>query len=117
RRGRISGEVELLNPTTPRVVVDADGRRIPVAIDIARTERAFETEIPAAELKRTVAELSHPTMLGRTVNSYQLDTRSDGRPELALSLSRAALSDLNLEEFRTRISTEVPDTGMVRIGG
>src|SRR5262249_40063647 len=35
----------------------------------------------------------------------------------ALSLSRAALSDLNLEEFRTRISTEVPDTGMVRIRG
>ncbi len=108
----VSAEVELPDPSAAYSVEGLSGR-IPVAIDIAHAERTFEVETSAAEFKPIVASLSHPTLMGRTVNRYELRHAADGRMELDLFLSRAALSDLDLEEFRNRIRNEVPDDARI----
>src|SRR5262249_53272971 len=88
--------------------------RVPVAVEVADGERSFEVEMSAGGLKPQVAALNHPTLLGRTINGYQLRT-AGRRVELDLRLSRAALRDLGLEEFRERIRNEVPDEGNIVI--
>ena len=113
----VSGEVELDDPAARWVVVDSDGRRTPVAVDIARGERAFEVEIPSPEFKAIVASLSAPQVLGRTVNAYRIVKADAAAPEVELSLSRAAITDIDLARFRDDIRNALPDTGVVRIKG
>jgi mannosylglycerate hydrolase len=112
-RALVSGEVELPDASA-RYSVEGPSGRVAVAVEVARAERSFEVEMAAAELKPLVAALSHPTLLGRTINRYELRT-ADGGVELALRLSRAALSELDLEEFRERIRNEVPESGNILI--
>jgi mannosylglycerate hydrolase len=109
----VTGEVELPDPGA-RYSVEGPSGRVAVAVDVARAERSFEVELEAADLKPLVAALSHPTLLGRTINRYALRT-AGGRVELELWLSRAALSELDLEEFRERIRNEVSEGGKVLI--
>jgi mannosylglycerate hydrolase len=109
------GEVELDDPSARWVAVDGDGRRLRLAVDITRGERAFEVELPAAEFKSIVAELSTPQILGRTVNRYEIKRAGDGRVELNLSLSRAAISDVDLARFRDEVRNTIPDTGTIRV--
>jgi 2-O-(6-phospho-alpha-D-mannosyl)-D-glycerate hydrolase len=111
----VSGEAELEDPGAPHALIAADGRRIPLAIDVARPERAFEVELAAPEFKAMVAGLSQPTVLGRTVNRYELRRTGEGAFELDLFLSRAAISDLDLDAFRRTIGAELPDRGKIRI--
>jgi mannosylglycerate hydrolase len=112
-RALVTGEVELPDPSA-RYVVEWPSGRVAVAVDVARAERSFEVEMAAADLKPLVAALSHPTLLGRTINRYALRT-AGGSVELDLWLSRAALSELDLEEFRERIRNEVPEGGRILI--
>jgi mannosylglycerate hydrolase len=109
----VTGEVELPDPSA-RYSVEGPSGRVAVAVDVARAERSFEVEMTAADLKPLVAALSHPTLLGRTINRYAMRT-AGGRVELDLWLSRAALSELDLEEFRERIRNEVPEGGKILI--
>ena len=104
RDALVSGEVEVADPDAHYAVETADGRRIPVATDVASAERALDNDMPAAEFKSIVAGLSQPTMFRRTVNRFEIATTPDGRPQVNLFMSRAAFSDLNLEEFRARDS-------------
>ena len=110
----VTGEVELADPDG-RYVAEGPSGRAPVTVDIAHVEQTFEVSMPAAELKPTVAALSHPTLLGRTINRYELRRDAKGGVELDLSLSRAALGDLDLGEFRERIRNEIPDDARVLI--
>ena len=71
RRALVQGEVELPDPSARYVAESAEGRSA-VTVDVARAERSAEVEMPASELKPTVAALSHPTLLGRTINRYEL---------------------------------------------
>src|SRR5262249_55773002 len=109
----VTGEVELPD-LSARYSVEGWSGRLAAAVDVARAERSFEVEMAAADLKPLVAALSHPTLLGRTINRYALRTVG-GSVELDLWLSRAALSELDLEEFRERIRNEVPEGGKILI--
>jgi len=109
----VTGELELPDPGA-RYSVEGPAGPIAVAVDVARAERSFEVEMAAAELKPLVAALSHPTLLGRTINRYALRA-AGGRVELDLWLSRAALSELDLQEFRERIRNEVGEGGTILI--
>jgi len=109
----VTGEVELPDSSARYSVAGPSGRAA-VAVDVARAERPFEVEMAAADLKPLVAALSHPTLLGRTINRYALRD-AGGRLELDLWLSRAALSELDLEEFRERIRNEVSEGGKILI--
>jgi len=110
----VSGEVELADPGASYAVQTA-GCRIPAAVDGAGAERSTEFEMPASELKPLVAALSHPSLFGRTINRYELRCESERRARLDLHVSRAALGDLDLAEFRDRIRREIPDDAMVSI--
>ena len=110
----VSGEVELPDPAGHYVAEGPSGRA-PVAVDVALGEQAFEVRMRAAELKPMVAALSHPTLLGRTINRYDLRRAANGEIELDLWLSRVALGDLDLEEFRGRIRGEVPEEANVLV--
>ena len=114
RYALITGEVELADPGAGYFVEGRAGR-VPVAVDAPRWERTFELEVAAQDFKPMVAALSHPTLLGRTVNRYELRHADGGRIELDLLLSRAALSELDLEEFRQRIRDQVPDNAEIHI--
>ncbi len=115
RRALVSGEIEFPDPDARYALEAADGTRAPVAIDFVRGERVFEIEMRAAEFQAIVAGLSQPTVLGRTLNRYQLRAAGADRFELDLFLSRAAISGLDLETFRTAIRTEIPATASIRI--
>ena len=115
RRALVAGEVELPDPAASYFMTGADGARIPIAVEVARAARAFEMDLRASEFKPMVAALSHPTLMGRTVNGYKLTQAGDHRVELALTMSRAATSALDLEEFRHAIRTQIPDDAMIRI--
>jgi 2-O-(6-phospho-alpha-D-mannosyl)-D-glycerate hydrolase len=115
RSALVSGEAEVADPDARYAVETADGRRIPVAIDVARAERALDADMPAAEFKSIIGSLSQPSVFGRTVNRYEIVTTAEGRPQVNLFMSRAAFSDLDLEEFRQAIRTRIPDSGSVRI--
>ncbi|HVA76479.1 MAG TPA: glycoside hydrolase family 38 C-terminal domain-containing protein [Candidatus Binataceae bacterium] len=115
RQALVTGEIELPDPAANYVVRGADGAAIPIAAEVARAARAFEIELGAAEFKAMAAALSHPTLMGRTVNGYELKQTGADRVELALTMSRAATSELNLEEFRDVIRTRIPDHARVLI--
>jgi mannosylglycerate hydrolase len=111
----VSGEAEIADPAARYAVETSDGRRIPVALDAAREQRALDSDMPAAEFKSIVGGLSQPSVFGRTVNRFEIAAAPDGRPQVNLFVSRAAFSDLNLEEFKDAIRTRVPDSGTMRI--
>jgi 2-O-(6-phospho-alpha-D-mannosyl)-D-glycerate hydrolase len=115
RSALVSGEVEIADPDARYVVEASDGSAIPVAIDASREARAIDNDMPAAEFKSIVGSLSQPSIFGRTVNRYEITTAVDGRPQVNLFMSRAAFSDLDLEDFRHAIRTRVADSGSVRI--
>ncbi len=111
----VSGEAEVADPDAHYAVETADGRRIAVATDFGREPRALDSDMPAAEFKSIVGGLSQPSIFGRTVNRFEIATTPDGRPQVNFFMSRAAFSDLDLEEFRHAIRTRIPDSGSVRI--
>jgi mannosylglycerate hydrolase len=115
RSALVSGEVEIADPDARYVVETSDGSAIPVALDAAREARAIDNDMPAAEFKSIVGSLSQPSIFGRTVNRYEITTAPDGRPQVNLFMSRAAFSDLDLEDFRHAIRTRIADSGTVRI--
>jgi len=115
RGALVSGEAEVADPSARYAVETSNGRRLPVATDLARAERALDADMPAAEFKLIVGALSQPSVFGRTVNRFEIATAPDGRPQVNLFMSRAAFSDLDLEEFRQAIRTQIPDSGTVRI--
>ncbi|HWJ41241.1 MAG TPA: glycoside hydrolase family 38 C-terminal domain-containing protein, partial [Candidatus Limnocylindrales bacterium] len=111
----VSGEAEVADPDARYTVETSDGRRIPVALDVAREQRAIDSDMPAAEFKSIIGSLSQPSVFGRTVNRFEIAAAVDGRPQVNLFMSRAAFSDLDLEEFRHAIRTRIPDSGSMRI--
>jgi mannosylglycerate hydrolase len=115
RDALVSGEAEVADPDAYYAVETADGRRIPVATDVASAERALDNDMPAAEFKSIVGGLSQPTLFRRSVNRFEIATTPDGRPQVNLFMSRAAFSDLDLKEFQHAIRTRIPDSGTVRI--
>ena len=115
RNALVSGETEIADPRAHYVAETADGRRVPVALDAAREQRTLDSDMPAAEFKSIIGGLSEPSVFGRTVNRYEIATAPDGRPQVNLFMSRAAFSDLDLEEFQLAVRTRIPDSGTVRI--
>jgi mannosylglycerate hydrolase len=111
----VSGEAEVADPDARYAVETADGRRIPVATDVARAGHALDSDMPAAEFKSIVGGLSQPAVFGRTVNRFEVTTALDGRPQVNLFMSRAAFSDLDLQEFQHAIRARIPDSGSIRI--
>lgn len=115
RRALVTGEFELPDPAASYLVRGPDGAAIPIAVEVTRAARAFEMELRASEFKPIVAALSHPTLMGRTVNGYELKQAGSGCVELALTMSRAATSELDLEEFRNAIRAQIPDDARILI--
>ena len=115
RSALVTGEIEVADPDAAYVVESSDGRRISVALDAAREARAVDNDIPAAEFKSIVGSLSQPSIFGRTLNRFEITTAPDGRPQVNLFMSRAAFSDIDLEDFRHAIRTRIADSGSVRI--
>ncbi len=115
RGALVSGDAEVADPHARYAIETADGRRIPAATDIAREQRAVDSDMPSAEFKSIIGGLSQPSVFGRTLNRYEIVTAPDGRPQVNLLMSRAAFSDLDLEGFRHAIRTRIPDSGSVRI--
>ena len=105
RNALVSGETEIADPRAHYVVETADGRRVPVALDAAREQRTLDSDMPAAEFKSIIGGLSQPSVFGRTVNRFEIATAPDGRPQVNLFMSRAAFSDLDLEEFQLAVRT------------
>jgi mannosylglycerate hydrolase len=116
RRSMVSGEIELDDPGTAYSAVASDGRRFPVAMELARTERPFEVSLPAAEFKGIVAGLAEPVLMGRTVNRYEM-SRGERGTEVRLFMGEASSTGVALEEFRRRVRDEIPDTGTIHIVG
>ncbi len=104
RSALVSGEAEVADPAAHYAVETADGRRIPVATRRCPRQRALDSDMPAAEFKSIIGGLSQPSVFGRTVNRFEIATAADGRPQVNLFMSRAAFSDLDLEEFQARDS-------------
>ena len=115
RSALVSGETEIADPDARYVAETSDGRRIPVALDAAREARGVDNDIPATEFKSIVGSLSQPSIFGRTLNRYEITTAVDGRSQVNLFMSRAAFSDIDLEDFRHAIRTRIDDSGSVRI--
>ncbi|MGA9725678.1 MAG: glycoside hydrolase family 38 C-terminal domain-containing protein, partial [Candidatus Binatus sp.] len=115
RSALVSGEAEVDDPDARYAVETADGRHIAVAIDAGREQRALDSDMPAAEFKSIVGGLSQPAVYGRTVNRFEITAAPDGCRQVNLFVSRAAFSDLNLEEFKHAIRSQIPDSGTIRI--
>ncbi len=114
RRALVTGEIEIEDPAGTYAAMDSRGRRIPAAIEIARGGRSSDIEMPAADFKRVVAGLSSAELMGRFVNRFELRETDPQRLEIDLFMSRSALSDLDLAEFKRRIAA-VPDEAALRI--
>jgi hypothetical protein len=111
----VSIEVELPDPSA-RYFVETRGKgRIPVAVDSVHAERSIDATFSAAEFQATIAGLSQPSVLGLTVNRYEITPRPDLTPLLTLWLSRAAHSDIDLEQFRHAVRTQMPESGTVSV--
>jgi len=115
RGALVSGGAEVADRDARYAVETSEGRRIPIALDVARAGRAVDSDMPATEFKSIVGGLNQPAIFGRTVNRFEVATTADGRPQVNLFMSRAAFSDLNLGEFQHAIRTRIPDSGTVRI--
>jgi len=111
RRALITGETEVADPHATYVALDGDGRRIPVAIDIARLARPFEIELKAADLKGLITGAQ---VMDQYVNRFELERVGDNRFDLHVFVSRSPAGDLDPESFRRRI-LELPDEAILRI--
>jgi mannosylglycerate hydrolase len=111
----VSGVVEVANLEARYCVETSEGNLVPAVLDVAHEPRGVDSDMPAAEFKSMVGGLSQPTVFGRTLHRFEITTAPDGRPQVNLFTSRAALSDLDLEEFTRAIRTQIPDSGTVRI--
>ena len=113
--GLVAGEIELQDAAGRYFLEASDGSKIPAAVDSVHAERATEAEFRAAEFQTTVASLSQPSLLGRTVNRFEISGDGNSSPKLTLYLSRAPHSELDLEQFRDAVRANLPDSGTVRI--
>ena len=111
----VHGRIEIDEPEACHAMVAADGRRIPVVIEAARSEHAFEAAMPAAELKAIVTDLNTPSIMGQTVRNYALHRRDDGGYQLELFLSRTLTSSLDVERMRAELLSALPDSAEVHI--
>ncbi len=111
RRALVTGETEVADPQATYVALDGGGRRIPVAIDVARLARPFEIELKAAELKGLITGAQ---VMDQYVNRFELERVGDNRFDLHMFVSRSPAGDLDPESFRLRI-LELPDEAILRI--
>ena len=111
RRALITGETDLEDPHGCYVALDSDGRRIPVAIDVARLARPFEIELKAADLKGLITGAQ---VMDRYVNRFELERVGDNRFDLRVFASSSPAADLDPDSFRRRI-LELPDEAILRI--
>ncbi|MGH7815551.1 MAG: glycoside hydrolase family 38 C-terminal domain-containing protein [Candidatus Binataceae bacterium] len=115
RRALVSGDAHLPDPDARYAAVAPDGRRFPIAAEVTRAGRSFDIELPAGEIKSMAGSLSQASMFGFTLDRYELDLPAGETPQVTLFISRAASSDLDLDELRHAIRTRLPDSGTVRI--
>jgi alpha-mannosidase len=111
RRAVIAGETEVEDPHASYIAMDSGGRRIPVAIDVARPARPFEIELKGADFKGLI---SGAQVMGQYVNRFELERDGNNRFDLRMFVSRSPASDLDRNSFRRRI-LEVPDDAVIRI--
>ncbi|MGC2443013.1 glycoside hydrolase family 38 C-terminal domain-containing protein, partial [Candidatus Binatus sp.] len=111
RRALVTGEAEVEDPHASYVAVDDEGRRIPVAIEVARLARPFEIELKGADFKGLITGAQ---VMGQYVNRFELERAEDHRFDLRMSVSRSPSGDLDPHSFRRRI-LEVPDDAILRI--
>jgi 2-O-(6-phospho-alpha-D-mannosyl)-D-glycerate hydrolase len=115
RRVLVSGEVELPDPSARYVLEGPGAARAPVVTEPARAGRLFEVEMAAAEFKATVAGLSEPALMGRTVSRYELREPAAGRIEVDLLMTRSPAAPADLAEFKSAVANSIPDTGRILI--
>src|ERR1019366_2880227 len=101
RRALITGETNVEDSHACYVALDSDGRRIPVAIDVARLARPFEIELKAADLKGLITGAQ---VMDQYVNRFDLRVFVSGSP----------VGDLDPDSFRRRI-LELADEAILRI--
>ncbi|MGH7923311.1 MAG: hypothetical protein ACREQH_01815, partial [Candidatus Binatus sp.] len=111
RRALVTGETEVEDPHTSYVAQAGDGRRIPVAIDVARPARPFEIELKGADFKGLITGAQ---VMGQYVNRFEIERSGDNRFDLRMFVSRSPAGDLDPHSFRRRI-LEVPDDAIIRI--
>ena len=114
RKALVSGDIDLEESGKNFVVIDSEGRRIRAAVEVARPGRSSDTEIPAADFKRMAAGLGSAEFMGRFINRFELRSAGANRFELDLFMSRTALSDLDLAEFKRQVA-QVPNEAALRI--
>ena len=86
RRALVTGEAEVEDPHASYVAVDDEGRRIPVAIEVARLARPFEIELKGADFKGLITGAQ---VMGQYVNRFELERAEDHRFDLRMSVSRS----------------------------
>jgi len=111
RRALITGETEVEDPHASYVALGSDGRRIPVATDVARLARPFEIELKAADLKGLITGTQ---VMDQYVNRFELERVGEERFDLRVYVSRSPAGDLDPESFRRRI-LELPDEAILQI--
>ncbi len=111
RRALITGETNVEDPHACYLALDSDGRRIPVAIDVARLARPFEIELKAADLKGLITGAQ---VMDQYVNRFELERVGDNRFDLRVFVSGSPAGDLDPDSFRRRI-LELPDEAILRI--
>ncbi len=114
RKALVTGEIDLEESGKHFVAIDAEGRRIRAAVEIARPGRNSDAEIPAADFKRMAAGLGSAEFMGRFINRFELRSAGANRFELDLFMSRTALSDLDLAEFKRQVA-QVPNEATLKI--
>ncbi|HVN63565.1 MAG TPA: hypothetical protein VMT58_02925, partial [Candidatus Binataceae bacterium] len=115
RRALVSGDAYVPDPAARYIAVSADGRSFPICAEVARAGRSFDIELPVADIKAMVGGLSQASMFGFTLDRYELAHPPGEPPRVTLFISRAPTSDLDLDELRHAIRTQLPETGTVRI--
>lgn len=111
RRALITGETNVEDSHACYVALDSDGRRIPVAIDVARLARPFEIELKAADLKGLITGAQ---VMDQYVNRFELERVGDNRFDLRVFVSGSPAGDLDPDSFRRRI-LELADEAILRI--
>lgn len=111
RRALVTGETEVEDPHASYAAMAGDGRRIPVAIDVARPARPFEIELKAADFKGMITGVQ---VMGQYVNRFELERDGDNRFDLRMFVSRSPSGEVDPHSFRRRI-VEVPDDAVIRI--
>ena len=111
RHALVAGETEIEDPHASYVAMDSDGRRIPVAIEVARPVRPFEIELKGADFKGMI---TCAQVMGQYVNRFELEREGDNRFDLRMFVSRSPAAGLDPALFRRRI-LEAPDDAIIRI--